>query len=239
MKQQKIVDLLKKNNLFSVLSETELTELVQKSTILTFPTGQPVVAGNHLTMILSGNTTVTKNSGDKKIILRMMSAGSVSGVATLFDDRENTGSYDGCGEISVITATKKTEVLAVPADAVSFLIDTNREFRQRYILFLTSRIRFLNDRIRSYVSQGATSRLAQHLLLCDEDQSGNIELPCPASKLADMLGVGRASLYRAFDTLTGSGIIDRKGRKIMILDHCKLRSFADGAQEKASDRKKL
>ena len=146
--------------------------------------------------------------------------------------------YDGCGEISVITATKKTEVLAVPADAVSFLIDTNREFRQRYILFLTSRIRFLNDRIRSYVSQGATSRLAQHLLLCDEDQSGNIELPCPASKLADMLGVGRASLYRAFDTLTGSGIIDRKGRKIMILDHCKLRSFADGAQEKASDRKK-
>ena len=36
-------------------------------------------------------------------------------------------------------------------------------------------------------------------------------------KLAEMLGIGRASVYRAFDTLSEKGIATREGKKIVIL----------------------
>ena len=32
-----------------------------------------------------------------------------------------------------------------------------------------------------------------------------------------MLGIGRASVYRAFDTLTEKGVISKDGKKIVIL----------------------
>lgn len=228
MKMQKAVVCLKNTDMFSVLSDTELNEVAEKSRLYVFGTGDVIGIKNHITVILSGSATVTKNTGDKRIILRMMSAGSISGVATLFPEANDTD----CDGVSEIKANRKTEVLAIPSDTVVGLIDSNSEFRRRYILFLTSRIKFLNGRIRSYVSQGAAARLALHILLCDENQSGTAQLSCSASKLAEMLDVGRASLYRAFDTLTEKGIIERNGRTIIILDRCALKNIADGNDSK-------
>lgn len=232
MKMQKAVVCLKNTDMFSVLSDTELNEVAEKSRLYVFGTGDVIGIKNHITVILSGSATVTKNTGDKRIILRMMSVGSVSGVATLFPEANDTYGTSDCDGVSEIKANRKTEVLAIPSDTVVDLIDSNSEFRRRYILFLTSRIKFLNGRIRSYVSQGAAARLALHILLCDENQSGTAQLSCSASKLAEMLDVGRASLYRAFDTLTEKGIIERNGRTIIILDRCALKNIADGNDSK-------
>ncbi|MDD4773595.1 MAG: helix-turn-helix domain-containing protein, partial [Eubacteriales bacterium] len=78
------------------------------------------------------------------------------------------------------------------------------------------RIRFLNDKIASFTSGTAESRLARYIENLREED-GCVILPTGLRQLADSLDISRASLYRAFDTLESLGCIKRDGRKIAIL----------------------
>jgi DNA-binding IclR family transcriptional regulator len=48
-------------------------------------------------------------------------------------------------------------------------------------------------------------------------QKDTIELDASLSSLSDLLDIGRASLYRAFDTLIADGYIEKNGRTIHLL----------------------
>ena len=48
------------------------------------------------------------------------------------------------------------------------------------------------------------------------------------TKLADMLDISRASLYRAFDSLTDIGVIERNGSDIIIKNRDELSDVANG-----------
>ena len=43
-----------------------------------------------------------------------------------------------------------------------------------------------------------------------------LRLPCSLTDFAEMLGVGRASLYRTLDAMEAEGKITRHGRNIII-----------------------
>ena len=59
-------------------------------------------------------------------------------------------------------------------------------------------------------------KLKQHLLTTLSPTPPR--LTCPATELAQRLGISRASLYRAFDTLEEQGLIRREGRSIFVPD---------------------
>ena len=70
------------------------------------------------------------------------------------------------------------------------------------------------------VSAGSAERkLAQYLL---EVGGGTDEVTTSATRLSALIGVGRASLYRAFEELEQEGAILREGKLIRILDRKKL-----------------
>lgn len=207
--------------LFSSLSQSEIKALICSGKVQAYRIGEALSVENEIAIILKGSVTVTKQVGEKKLLMRILGAGSISGVASLFGDEHKP--------ITTLTAEKMTEVLLVAHDTVAGLIEGNGAFAMSYIRFLTSRIRFLNGRIRAYTVSNTDAKLALHLLMSDENGTGEIELPVSLSTLADMLDMGRASLYRALEHLTENGIISRNGRKITILNRDDLKGVSDGS----------
>ena len=83
---------------------------------------------------------------------------------------------------------------------------------------------------KAYTGGSAECRLAMYLL--DNQQDGvppKVTLPFGMNKLAELLGIGRASLYRAMETLEKKGIAAREGKCIAILKPNDLLHY-DGAQ---------
>ena len=220
MKTSAVKDILKSIPIFSKLSENDINGIITRSEAKTYKSGDVIEGSDGMTVILSGNAAVKKQVGDKAIIMRMMDAGGIFGVASLFSDEEDN--------VSVLEAAKKTETLFIPKPFIAELVRTNGEFAEAYIRFLTSRIRFLNLRIKAYTSGSAEAKLAFHLLMLDEDGNGRVELGVSLIKLAEMLDIGRASLYRALDDLCERNIILRDGHAVVIKDRKLLSAVADG-----------
>ena len=101
--------------------------------------------------------------------------------------------------------------------------DTDGDLAMRYIDFLSDRIRFLNRRIATLTAGSAERRLAAWLDTVMPDSTDRIVLPFPVNRLADTLGLGRASLYRAFDDLTASGYLTRDGKTVILHDRTAMR----------------
>ena len=99
-----------------------------------------------------------------------------------------------------------------PSEAFS----TFPEFAKAYVTLLSEKIHFLNKKLSAF-SEGETSEKVLRWIITAANGNSELILPCSVSKLAQMLGIGRASVYRAFDTLSERGIIRKDGKKIVIL----------------------
>ncbi|MBR2473423.1 MAG: Crp/Fnr family transcriptional regulator [Clostridia bacterium] len=221
MKKQAVFDTVRALPLFKALSDGDISLLIRRSELLKFEANSEIKSEYAVTVILKGSVSVTKSSDDKKLLMRMFGSGSVTGVATLFSDSHDL--------VTCLTALNHTEALIIPGEAIAELIHSNGAFAMDYIKFLTSRIRFLNSRIKAYTASGAEAKLALHLLLSDESETGKVELHVSYSRLAEMLDMGRASLYRAIDSLTAKGIILKDGKSILILRKNALQRISDGS----------
>lgn len=217
MKISTVTKILKDAPLFSTLADKDLTFLIKNSEIAVYQTGKEISLDDKISVVLKGSVTVTGQTDEKRLLIRILGVGSVSGVASLFADTHSA--------VSTLTAQKTTEVLLISHETVEALIKKNPAFAMAYIRFLTSRIRFLNERIRAYTVDNTEAKLALHLLIANENNAEIIELPVSLSTLANMLDMGRASLYRALDTLTEKGIIKRNGRTVIIKDNDALRQI--------------
>ena len=218
MKISAIVKLLKDIPLFSALDDTDISYLIKNSEIKSYAQGKEIIANDKITVILKGSVIVTGQNDGKKLLIRMLGVGNLSGVASLFSDQHNA--------ISTLTAQKATEALIIPHATVETLIGKNPEFALSYLRFLTSRIRFLNGKIKAYTVDSAEEKLALYLFMANENNADTVELSVSLSTLASMLDMGRASLYRAFDTLTEKGIISRAGKTIIINSYDALKQIS-------------
>ena len=158
-----------------------------------------------LGLILDGSATVCTKDPDKNTLLRFLERGDSFGVANLFTDEPF---------VSVIKAHKKCSVLLMTEDAVRALLECDKEFLYRYLAFLSGRVCFLNRKIGYLTAGSAERRLALYLSSFRKDE---ILLSVSFSVLSELLDVGRASLYRAFDRLSEDGYIQKDGRTIRIL----------------------
>ncbi len=219
MKKSSILRIMKNVPVFSVLSENELASFTENGRTLTYKTGENISEEGSLLVILKGSVTVSQHSGEKKLLMRILSVGSIFGVASLFSD--------DCDAPSLLTAASPVELLAIERNEVANMLRKNSDFSMAYISFLTSRIRFLNGRIQACTAGDTEARLAFHLLVSDENASNEVTVPVSFSALADMLDMGRASLYRAVLSLSEKGIISRSGKKIKILDRTALCRICD------------
>ncbi len=166
---------------------------------------------NRLCVILSGSAVVYSSDSGRQVVLRTLGRGNMFGVASLFGGSEDF--------ISRVKAKTPCTVLFITEKAVGRLFESSSRAMYNYIGFLTGRIRFLTGRIACFTAGSAERRLALYIYsLCSEANSNEITLDVPAVTLSDILNIGRASLYRAFEKLKSDGLIIKNGKFLTITD---------------------
>ena len=171
-----------------------------------------------LCILWSGQARVFANAPDPShaALLRTMEAGSVFGVHCIFNS--------DIPPQSEIVAHRDCTVVTVPAHVWEMILAENPAVMAHYLRFLTQRIEFLNRKIQ-YLTAGCTERrLALYLISQIPEDDRAVHLKVSAVSLADLLDVGRASLYRAMDRLTEDGFLTRQGHEYMLHRRDKLLS---------------
>ena len=79
------------------------------------------------------------------------------------------------------------------------------------------KIRFLNEQVLSFSSPDNAEKLYRWLFRQTPDAEGTVSLPMGMAALAAHLGMGRASLYRAFERLCGDGRLQKAGENRFTL----------------------
>ena len=214
MKQNEIENKIKKHSLFATAEGNKITLLIKSydTEIKTFRQGDEIFSPQNtdrrLGLILSGEASVYSSDTNHPVLLRAMFAGDAFGISNLFNENE--------GFVSTIIAKKQSSVILFSQRAVKQLLDESAEFRTAYIKFLSERICFLNKKISCFTAGTPERRLA--VFLCSKSDERSFSLTLNANALSDMLNVGRASLYRAFDKLITDGLIKKEAKTIIVLD---------------------
>ncbi len=155
--------------------------------------------------LLQGKAEIITSGQSKNTLLRFLNEGEAFGASRLFSDAPF---------VSVVTAKSTCKIFFLSEDAILALMESDTLFLRRYLTFLSGRIRYLNQKI-SYLSAGSAERkLALYL---SYSQESVFTLALSISALSELLDIGRASLYRAFDKLIEDGYITKCGREIRIL----------------------
>ncbi len=162
-------------------------------------------------LVLRGKTEVTSVAGRERAVIKTHSEGNMFGVANLYSDEPPP---------SIICAAETTEMLFIDGEAFCSVIENDMNAMRAYLTFLSKKIIYLNKEISTFTAPNAEKKLA--FFLCENQRDGVFEPSFSMSRLAEMLGVGRASLYRALDSLEAEGLIKRAEKAILIPDKYKL-----------------
>ena len=187
---------------------------VQKSATFIAATKGETIYDRHrfrrcLGLVLSGSIQVRKET----LLVSVLSEGDVFGAAALFHQRDD---YP-----TTLTAVSDCELLLIPQETIRHLLRESPDFAEDYVLYLSERIQFLSSRLDALSAGSTEGKLAQYLL-SSADESDTVTLS--ATQLSARIGVGRASLYRAFEALERANAIVRNGKTIRILCRNKLQS---------------
>lgn len=200
--------------LWKGLSQPEIAALIERAGVshMRFAQGEiifaPLQYQNCLGILISGSATVQKLGGAHAMLMSILRAGELFGAATLFCQKPEP-------YVVSIRAAATVEALLISEEALTDMMHTDVRIMKNYLSYLTGRIRFLNQRLDGFVKPTVEDRLM--LFLENSASNGVCELPFGMQSLADALCIGRATLYRALDSLDAKGSIRRCRRTIMIL----------------------
>ncbi len=208
MTSKSIFENLDKSVIDSILSD-------KRNECVVFQKGEIIFDENNFSKklgILRVGKAKVRNRGVGGVTIRVLVEGSCFGVASLFNDSDRY--------VSVIEALEVCEVLFIPQEVLSEKMIEHPLLAQNFIRFLTNRIIYLNTLIDAYSSPTVESKLARYLIAYSQGHDAPFDINM--SELSRILGVGRASLYRATESFEQRGLIEKKGKTFVILDPKKL-----------------
>lgn len=165
-------------------------------------------APGELALLLHGRARVCRRDGSKIVLLSSLTAGDCVGLASLYSDSlPDTEVSFAAGAV----------LLVIPRYLVEQLIETDAVFSRNIICELSKKVRFLNTKIAGYTAGSMGEKLYRHLLNLPRDEEGYVTLSESMASLARRLGIGRASLYRAVDSLQSEGKIEKEGQRMRLL----------------------
>ncbi|MBE6718553.1 MAG: Crp/Fnr family transcriptional regulator [Ruminococcaceae bacterium] len=164
-----------------------------------------------LFIILEGSASVYGTGKLKPVILNTLKRGRVFGMASLFGDT--------CGATKII-AKENCCFAVITQENVEKMLSSDIDFTKNYICFLSDKIRFLNKKIVFFTSGSTEKTVASYILSLPFNKTDStVTLDINLSKLAQNLDIGRASLYRALDSLEENGFIEKQNNVIKITSY--------------------
>ena len=111
------------------------------------------------------------------------------------------------------------------------LYESNAAIASKLLRHLTAIIRINNERIAELSTISAVQRIYRELLrLCEPGAGGKdaiISAMPTQQELASKIGATRETVARALGQLINTGVIERRGRTLLIRDHEMLSVMAD------------
>lgn len=163
-----------------------------------------------IAILLSGSAQVRGHSG---VLMNLLGPGDCFGVAALFHPVEEY--------VTTVSARTAVSLVFITDKELTNLFRRCPQCAVNYISFLSRRICFLNRRIESFTAPSALAGLG--LWLLEQEHEGEVKVLQGYTRLAQLLNIGRASLYRSLDLLVEREAITRQERTICILDREKLK----------------
>lgn len=202
---------LKNCSLFSDMDENDLKSIIDTKAISTIEwrKNDCMAADRGIYITCSGKIRVCKKEDGKELFLKYLVSGDSFGYTKLF-------SGDDYKQVTVLFAKEKTVTLFISEQTVKELIESYPQLAINIISVLTDKIRFLNRKIDSFTSPTTESRLLKYLISCVVEEDGRVVMEESMAELARKLDMGRASLYRAFESLEKNGDISRENGEIYI-----------------------
>ena len=212
--KQAYKNIILSQKLFEGCNSEMIADIVlSNGTLLNFRSGEAMESDERAVgILLSGRGVIYSSDKGRQTLLRFISPGDAVGVAGLFAEMAPNTRICACGD-------GKSEMFFVGRKAFEQLMATEPDgrFRTNLIGFLSDRVTFLNSKIDFVTGGSAERRLVMFLKHSTVKNNGEIEIGMSMTALAHALDIGRASLYRAFDSLAEDGIISRDGKTVVIL----------------------
>ncbi len=209
-----ILQALKRNTILGKADEQLLLNMITDEAVYmkSFKVGDEICSPrakvNAVGIILHGCATVLPLNDGGNVLIKTLCSEEMFGISNLFSD---TLPFP-----SIIISKTDCSVLFINKNAFKSLIKSDKNALEAYICVLNNKIIYLNQKISTLTAGSAEKRLA--LYLAENECSGYFNSDISMSALSDMLNIGRASLYRALDTLIQNGLISRQGKRIFIHD---------------------
>ena len=160
--------------------------------------------------------------GDEKVV-DVLGPGQSFGEAVMFMERPH-----------VVTAEALTDslLLHVQREAVFDELERDPRFARRMIAGLSRRLHQLMGDLETYSLHSGTQRVIGYLLRDSVDAPGNetsLEVSLPATKgvIASRLSLTQEHFSRILHELAARGLIEVRGRSILVADVAALRNHSD------------
>ena len=196
---------------FSNISDAELQSILNELSyrITTFEKNEIVLSCDHydceLGFLLSGKCEVRRKRLKENILLQNLSQYDSFGILTLFSNEDYP---------TVISAKCKTQILFIQKERFLECLKRHPEVSMNVMTFLADRIQFLNKKIATLSGTTVEEKVRQYILFQYNEFGERFSFN--ASRVADLLNIGRASLYRAIDSLQEEGLLELDDKIIYI-----------------------
>ncbi len=223
MKLFELQPLLKKHPLFREADSTLVDRYLNESTMRIDKIGsRDVVYSSNsekllVGTLLSGRAQVFTGLSGERALLKTLGIGELFGIANLYAEEEPFPTQ--------IVATEESEILFIDGSAFRSLIEHDPAVLRSYLALQSRKIVYLNRKILTFTAGSAEKKLA--LFLLEREIDGCVTLPCSMTELSELLSIGRASLYRAMDSLLEAGYIKKQDQTILLTKKDALRSFVN------------
>ena len=171
-------------------------------------------SGLQVAIILKGAARVYSDFQEERSLIRTLNKGDIFGIANIYGDGEPFPTQ-------IVTATNST-ILFIDEEHFKAFLEGHPTATRNYIKFLSAKIVFLNKKIATLSAGNAERRLADHIY---EHQVDGIFKASSLSELANILSIGRASLYRGVEVLINNGLVDKQGKTFTITNEEELKKF--------------
>lgn len=214
-----LLGVLSRSRYFSGLSEGDLRTLLDISKLQTYGPREMIFCegehGHGFFVVVQGLVEIFKLSPEgKKQILHIFGPGEPFGEVVAFEGERFPANAQ---------ALKPSRVLYFPKKDFSDLLRDNPHLALRMLGVLSRRLRELTTLLENISLREVTNRLASFLFYMSQKGKRRVlHLEFSKGQLANLLGTVPETLSRALRRLSEEGLIEVRGREIVLKDPPKL-----------------
>ena len=206
---------LKNTFLFSGLNVDEISRLVDTypAEIISYKRGEKIYSSltdaRKVGIVLDGKCEVRREKNDgSRVVLNTLGRSESFGILSVLTSDEFPTS---------IIALKNTQVLYFTSEQIDYFVNNSSQISRNIIKFLANRVVFLNKKIATFSGTRVEDRLAA-FILCERAIKCCDEFSFNCQKTSEEINAGRASVYRALESLQKMDLIKFDHKKIYIID---------------------